>query len=72
MHTPASVHDGSWVIIEARRAATLDAAYRAHPERFRRRHRPREMPARAWINEPAATPKEASSPQTTQAGRCLI
>ena len=34
MHTPASVHDGSWVAIEARRAATLDAAYRTHPERF--------------------------------------
>lgn len=67
MHTPASVHDGSWVAIEARRAATLDAAYRTHPERFHRRPRPRQMPARAWINEPPATPEEDRSPQTTQA-----
>ena len=64
---PASVHDGSWVAIEARRAATLDAAYRTHPERFHRRPRPRQMPARAWINEPPATPEEDRSPQTTQA-----
>lgn len=61
MHTPASAHDGSWVLVEARRAATLQAAYRAHPERFRRPPRPREMPARAWINKPD------ESPQSTQA-----
>jgi putative transposase len=67
MHTPASVHDGSWVVIEARRAATLDAAYRTHPERFHRRPRPRQMPARAWINQPPATIQTTSSPQTTQA-----
>ena len=67
MHTPASVHDGSWVAIEARRAATLDAAYRTHPERFHRRPRPRQMPAQAWINQPPATIQTTSSPQTTQA-----
>jgi putative transposase len=60
MHTPASAHDGSWVIVEARRALTLQAAYQAHPERFRRPPRPREMPARAWINKPL------NSPQSTQ------
>ena len=27
MHTPASVHDGTWVHVQARRAATLHAAY---------------------------------------------
>src|SRR5487761_1211372 len=31
MHTPASAHDGSWVAVEARRAVTLQAAYRATP-----------------------------------------
>jgi putative transposase len=61
MYTPASVHDGSRVAVEAGRAATLQAAYRAHPERFHRPPRPREMPARAWINKPL------ESPQTTQA-----
>jgi putative transposase len=61
MHTPASAHDGSWAVVEARRAVTLQAAYRAHPERFRRPPKPREMPARAWINKPA------ESPQNTQA-----
>ena len=61
MHTPASAHDGSWVVVEARRALTLQAAYQAHPERFRRPPRPREMPARAWINKPL------NSPQSTQA-----
>ena len=66
MHTPASVHDGSWVVIEASRAATLDAAYRTHPERFHRRPRPRQMPAQAWINQPPMT-AQTTSPQNTQA-----
>jgi putative transposase len=30
----------------------LDAAYAAHPERFRRRPAPPALPAKAWINEP--------------------
>jgi putative transposase len=55
MHTPATAHDGTWVAIEARRAATLHAAYRAHPERFRRVPRPRQMPGEAWINQPLTT-----------------
>jgi hypothetical protein len=56
MHTPASVHDGSWAHVQARRAATLRAAYEAHPERFRGRcPQPRPRPARVWINEPPAT-----------------
>jgi len=69
MHTPASVHDGSWATVQDRRAATLRAAYEAHPERFRRGcPQPRPLPARVWINEPPAT-IETSTPalQTTQA-----
>lgn len=67
MHTPASVHDGSAVAIQARRAATLQAAFLAHPERFRgRRPCPPPLPARVWINQPPATPQADTSPQTTQ------
>jgi putative transposase len=68
MHTPATVHDGTWVHIQARRAATLRAAYEAHPERFRGRcPAPKALPARVWINEPPATIEASISPQTTQA-----
>ena len=67
MHTPASVHDGSWVRVQARRAATLRAAYEAHPERFRGRcPQPRPLPDKVWINEPPATIETTSSRQTTQ------
>ena len=68
MHTPASVHDGSWARVQARRAATLRAAYAAHPERFRGRcPQPKSLPAKVWINEPPATIETSPSPQTTQA-----
>jgi hypothetical protein len=29
MHTAATVHDGTWIHVQARRAATLQAAYMA-------------------------------------------
>lgn len=68
MHTPASVHDGTWVHVQARRAATLQAAYLAHPERFRGRcPQPKPLPAKVWINEPPATIETSTSPQTTRA-----
>ena len=68
MHTPASVHGGTAVKIHARRAATLNAAFLAHPERFRgRRPYPPSLPARVWINQPPATLQTATSPQTTEA-----
>lgn len=68
MHTPASVHDGSWVHVQARRAVTLRAAYQAHPERFRGHcPQPSTLPDKVWINEPPATIETANSPQTTQA-----
>lgn len=35
--TPAQVHDGTWHAVACRRQATLDAAHRAHPRRYRRR-----------------------------------
>lgn len=56
LHTPASVHDGTWRTIRHDRQAVLDAAYTAHPERFPHgRPRAPELPARAWINRPPTT-----------------
>lgn len=52
LHTPASVHFGTTEQVREQRAATLAAAYAAHPERFARRPTPPEIPAVAWINEP--------------------
>lgn len=53
LHTPASVHYGTATEVQAKRAETLDAAYLAHPGRFRH-HRPSppKLPTVAWINKP--------------------
>lgn len=68
MHTAASVHDSTWEQLQDRRAATLQAAYATHPERFRGRcPKPKELPAKVWINQPPATIETSPSPQTTQA-----
>ncbi len=68
MRTPATVHDGTWTQIQARRAATLRDAYQAHPERFRGRcPKPRNLPAKVWINEPPATIETSPPLQTKQA-----
>jgi putative transposase len=53
LHTPASVHHGTVAEVRAQRAATLDAAYAAHPGRFRRRPTPPRLPTAAWINKPS-------------------
>ncbi len=54
LHTPASVHYGTSTEISAQRAATLDAAYAANPDRFRgRRPAPPKLPTVAWINDPS-------------------
>jgi len=68
MHTPSSVHDGTWVQVQAHRAATLRGAFQAHPERFRGQcPRPKALPAKVWINEPPATIETSPSPQTARA-----
>jgi putative transposase len=54
LHTPASVHFGTAGDIRIQRAVTLDAAYAANPNRFRRRPAPPRIPGTAWINQPAA------------------
>lgn len=49
-HTPASVHDGTAAQIRQRRQRTLDAYWKQHPERFRRRPTAPEHPQSTGIN----------------------
>ena len=50
---PAAVHDGTAAALTERRAITLDAAFAAHPIRFKgRAPKPPSLPAAAWINPP--------------------
>jgi len=56
LHTPQSVHDGTWRAIREHRQKVLDAAYAARPDRFRgRRPTAPDLPSRVWINQPRAT-----------------
>ena len=56
LHTPASVHDGSAWVIQARRQQVLDDAYAVHPERFPRgRPLAPALPHKVWINQPRPT-----------------
>ena len=55
--TPADLHYGRAAEIIIRRQAVLDAAYRAHPERFVNKPPVHpEAPIAVWINKPAAKP----------------
>jgi putative transposase len=50
---PASVHDGTAAALTAQRAVTLNAAFAAHPVRFKERTpKPPVLPSAAWINSP--------------------
>lgn len=49
---PADLHEGRHDAIVEHRQATLDAAARAHPERFTKRPTPPKVPTKAWINKP--------------------
>lgn len=52
-HTPADVHHGRAEQIHQQRAAVLQTAYAAHPERFVRQvPTPPALPRPAWINPP--------------------
>lgn len=53
LHTPASIHDGTWTRIRQHRQTVLDRAYHAHPQRFRRQRPTAPTPPKeAWINRP--------------------
>jgi putative transposase len=55
--TPAAVHDGIATELTARRALTLDAAFAAHPIRFKgTAPKPPVVPTAAWINPPKKEP----------------
>ena len=50
---PHEVHSGLASETRARRAAILDAAFLAHPERFTRgQPEPPPLPTEVWINKP--------------------
>lgn len=52
--TPAIVHAGAAPAVLAKRQDVLDAAFRAHPERFPNgRPDAGRLPEKVWINEPA-------------------
>ena len=58
---PATVHDGTAAVLTAQRAVTLDAAFAAHPIRFKGRSpKPPALPTAAWINPPKTQPSPAA------------
>ena len=61
LHTPADVHHGRAAAVRARRQLVLDAAYQAHPERFRRPPSAPRIPEATWINPPEETPLAAQA-----------
>ena len=53
---PAMVHFGEAQTVLAQRQVVLDAAYRAHPDRFvRQSPKPLPLPSEVWINKPVPT-----------------
>lgn len=62
--TPNQVHRGLAVETRDRRAAILDAAFLAHPERFPRgRPVPPSLPTEVWINKPEPAVSMADAAQ---------
>jgi putative transposase len=58
--TPAMVHYDQAPLIRKQRQAVLDAAYRAHPERFvRKAPRAPELQLEVWINKPPDSEKKS-------------
>jgi len=57
---PAAVHDGTAAALTEQRAITLDAAFAAHPIRFKGvAPKPPILPTAAWINPPQKQPTQA-------------
>ena len=58
--TPSTVHHGLAEQTHTARAAVLDTAYAATPERFvHQSPRPPKLPTGTWINKPADTEEVA-------------
>jgi transposase InsO family protein len=67
--TPQTVHYGNATMLTAQRTITLDAAFAAHPNRFKRRApKPPTLPSAAWINPP----KKETAPRITPPNCSLI
>jgi transposase InsO family protein len=65
LYTPQSAHDGTWKNLRDGRQEVLDAAYRAHPNRFiTGPPTAPDLPEHVWINKPP-TKIESSQPHTT-------
>ena len=61
MLTLEMVHDGRAPQVMAARAQTLQAAFDAHPERFKgKKPEPASLPKAVWINPPVAGPEDKS------------
>jgi putative transposase len=59
MLTPEMVHDGRAPQVMAARAQTLQAAFDAHPERFKgKKPEPASLPKAVWMNPPVAGPED--------------
>jgi putative transposase len=66
---PSAVHDGTAAALTAQRTVTLNAAFAAHPIRFKGiTPKPPTLPTAAWINPP----KKESIPPTITPARSLI
>ena len=64
--TPAAVHFGHAAAIDAQRRRVLQAAYAAHPERFKgRMPTPPALPEIVGINLPKPQPTETTDDLTT-------
>jgi putative transposase len=61
LHTPADVHLGRADAVRAQRQLVLDAAYTAHPERFRQPPSAPRIPEATWINRPEEAPLAAAA-----------
>jgi Integrase core domain/NMT1-like family len=63
---PEAVHYGHAAAMFQQRAVTLDAAFRAHPNRFKgNAPRPPELPIAVWINPPKKETAEKTTTQTS-------
>ena len=64
--TPETVHHGRAAELTRQRSVTLDAAFQAHPNRFKHiAPQPPEVPLAAWINPPARKKTEPTKSQAT-------
>jgi putative transposase len=69
MYTPHDVHFGKAADKALKRAEVLEAAYRAHPERFvRGQPIPQPVPSAVWINPPSQLPATTRPKDAAESG----